>query len=91
MIQEKIKKYLIHSYIYYVLNDSVISDYEYDDLCEYLLDNYRDIEALGYDTLIDRDLLECGSGYSLVYPDWVEAEAKETLQLHQDLRESFNL
>lgn len=36
MIEELRDEILIHSYIYYELDDSVISDYEYDKKCKQL-------------------------------------------------------
>jgi len=40
-----VKEYLIHSYLYYVLCDTVISDYTFDSLCIELTQGWNEIES----------------------------------------------
>jgi DNA ligase (NAD+) len=66
------QQYLIHSYRYYVMDDPIIPDTAYDQLCQQLL-----VEWLFVDhpdkSLTDSDALRAGTGYQLQfkYPPWV--------------------
>jgi len=74
-MKKLVKDYLIHSYLYYILDNSVISDGEYDTLCKELLQS--DIEH----PLVDKGALAAGSGYSIKdYPIEIVEEAKELLK-----------
>jgi hypothetical protein len=74
-MQILIKDYLIHSYLYYILDSSIISDGEYDMLCKELLQS--DIEH----PLVDKGSLAAGSGFSIIdYPVEIMEEAKELLK-----------
>ncbi|KPK10625.1 MAG: hypothetical protein AMJ56_07595 [Anaerolineae bacterium SG8_19] len=71
-IQDDIIAYLIHSYLYYIMNTPVISDSEYDKLCKRLLDSGAEHE------LISREDLAAGTGYSIKeYPADIIAEARK--------------
>lgn len=89
-MNEDVKAYLIHSYLYYKLNESVISDHEYDKLCIRLLDS--GVEH----PLISKEDLEAGTGYQISeYPPEIIEEANRllkdtqaTLILEQDASEA---
>lgn len=72
-----IDKYLIHSYLYYVLNESVISDAEYDKLCRELLARWGVIKGK-HKHLIKPEDLAAGTGYSITKypPDIIRAADK---------------
>ena len=71
-MNKDVRAYLVHSYLYYVLNTSVISDTEYDMLCKKLLDS--NVEH----PLISKEDLAAGTGFSIVdYPPDIVAEADE--------------
>jgi len=55
-----IGKYLVHSYIYYQLDNSVISDGEYDKLAKYILEHWDDLEH-PHKHLISKDALQAGT------------------------------
>jgi len=70
-----VRQYLIHSYLYYELNESVISDHEYDQLCVELLKS--DVDH----PLVDKGNLEAGTGYNIKdYPKDIIEEAKKLLK-----------
>ena len=52
-----IGKYLVHSYIYYQLDNSVISDGEYDKMAKHILENWDDLEH-PHKHLISKDALQ---------------------------------
>lgn len=66
--------YLIHSYLYYVLDNSVITDESFDCICKELLKRFKGLknEKLGDIDLhkfITIDNLEAGTGYSLAFSE----------------------
>ena len=63
--------YLMHSYLYYVMNEPIISDMEYDELCKELKDKWDSIEHY-HKHLIDKQSLGAGTGYQLEYNKRIE-------------------
>jgi len=61
-----IKNYLIHCYLYYQLNESVISDEDFDKLCVRLLANWPTTQSV-YKKYISKNDLEAGTGFTLFY------------------------
>lgn len=55
-----IGKYLVHSYIYYQLDNSVISDGDYDKMANYILEHYDELEH-PHKHLISKDALQAGT------------------------------
>ena len=55
-----IGKYLVHSYIYYHLDNSVIADSEYDEMAKYILEHYDELEH-PHKHLISKDALVAGT------------------------------
>lgn len=67
-----IGSYLVHSYMYYILDDPVISDIEYDLLCKELLEKFDEIDYHPHKHLVSKEDLRAGSGYSIrKYPQIV--------------------
>ena len=66
--------YLMHSYLYYVMNEPIISDIEYDELCKELKDKWDSIEHY-HKHLIDKQSLGAGTGYQLQYNKRIEKGA----------------
>jgi len=72
--------YLMSCYLYYKRNLNVLSDEQFDMLCLYLLETWDEITH-PHKTLITKEDLEAGTGYSIRYPyiiehaanDWVRA------------------
>ena len=63
--------YLMHSYLYYVINEPIISDMEYDELCKELKDKWDSVEHY-HKHLIDKQSLGAGTGYQLEYNKRIE-------------------
>lgn len=66
-----VENYLIHSYLYYILYQSVITDYEFDALCVRLLHDYPTLNHQ-YKYLFNEDDLRAGTGHQIKeedYPD----------------------
>jgi len=55
-----IGQYLVHSYIYYQLDNSIISDGDYDNLAKQILENWDNIEH-PHKHLISKDALQAGT------------------------------
>ena len=70
-------KYLVHSYLYYILDDPVITDDEYDTLCKELLDKFDTLQH-PHKHLTTKESLLAGPGYhipSSAYPTIVKSIA----------------
>jgi NAD-dependent DNA ligase len=76
--------YLMHSYIYYEINDSIITDYEYDELCRELKDKW-DMITHYHKHLVDVNALGAGTGYQLKYNKRIENAAIMLYNKHHGL------
>ena len=66
--------YLMHSYLYYVMNDPIIEDIEYDELCRELKEKWDSVEHY-HKHLIDKQSLGAGTGYQLQYNERIKLGA----------------
>ena len=66
--------YLMHSYLYYEMNEPIISDTEYDELCRELKEKWDSVEHF-HKHLIDVQSLGAGTGYQLKYNKRIENAA----------------
>mgnify|MGYP003679391567 CR=1 FL=1 len=64
--------YLMHSYLYYEMNEPIISDTEYDELCRELKEKWDSVEHF-HKHLIDVQSLGAGTGYQLKYNKRIES------------------
>jgi NAD-dependent DNA ligase len=75
-----ISLYLVCSYAYYELDESLISDGDFDQLCKKLLEDFDDIKFFSdhpHKHLLVRENLEAGTGFSVKdYPSRVISLAK---------------
>lgn len=78
--------YLMHSYLYYVLDEPVISDELYDGLAKYLLKHYDQLDHT-HKHLITKAMLRCGSASGVSYP-YMVVEASGLLYEDEFLKES---
>jgi hypothetical protein len=69
-----IPNYLIHSYLYYEMAHSVITDYEYDKLAESIYDNWDRLDH-PHKHVIDKESLKT-SGFAIKYPLMVQGAAR---------------
>lgn len=78
LIERRRRQILVHSFIYYELNDNFISDSEFDRFCEELValqEEFPELSKLGeeYNNFKDFD---GSSGYDLLYRQpWIESVA----------------
>ena len=66
--------YLMFSYAYYKENESLISDSEYDQICQDLITNWNDITHW-HKRLLNLESLKAGTGYDIKYPNRVVGAA----------------
>lgn len=78
-----VNQYLVHSYLYYILDSSVISDERYDEICKELLTCLEEAthpNAL----LVNKEALQSGTAYHLrseQYPEGVKRAAHSLLRM----------
>ena len=66
--------YLMFSYAYYQENESLVSDAEYDQICNDLITNWNDITHW-HKRLLNLESLKAGTGYDIKYPNRVVSAA----------------
>ena len=90
-IGKLIYKYLVHSYLYYEKNESVISDNEYDNIVRLLSENYELVEKSNHihKHLIDKNALESFTGFGLIgrFPNIIKVLGEELLHPEMEIRE----
>ena len=83
LIQQKIRQYLVHSFIYYQLDESIISDRDYDHICADVVKLISDNSAKNYlpfYDLVKSSLNENASGFSISkYPPEIVSAALHLL------------
>ena len=83
MIQQKIRQYLVHSFLYYQLNESIISDQSYDRICidlARLISENTEKNSLPYHDLLKSSLTENASGFFINnYPPEIVSAALHLL------------
>ena len=68
LIQQKIRQYLLHSFLYYQLDESIIADRHYDDICAEVLqfiETHTSSSLLPYQELVKKNLSDDASGFSV--------------------------
>ena len=83
LIQQKIRQFLVHSFIYYQLDESVISDKHYDQICAdlaKLISENSDKNYLASYNLVNSNLTQNVSGFSInKYPPEIVSAALHLL------------
>jgi NAD-dependent DNA ligase len=86
-------QYLVHSFLYYQLGETLISDQQYDQLCQELnqqLSSAPESEETPYRKLVEQALGPEASGYTLrQYPEPVVSAALHLLHQAQAPERSF--
>lgn len=57
--------YLIHSYLYYVHDNPIIEDSEYDALCKFVVNNFDKCQQHVHGSYLDLDAVKAGSAYHI--------------------------
>ena len=90
LIQQKIRQYLLHSFLYYQLNESIIVDRHYDDICAevlQLMETHAGSSLLSYQELVKKSLSEDASGFSVrKYPAEIISSALHLLYQHNAVK-----
>ena len=81
--------YLMHSFIYYEINDSIITDYEYDEICRELKDKWDDVTHY-HKHLIDVNALGAGTGYQVKYNKRIENASITLYNKHHGIPSPFD-
>jgi len=93
MIQQKIRQYLVHSFLYYQLNESIISDNYFDLICKEILnflESNSEKHSLPYLGILTSSLSGDASGYTIrTYPDKIISTALHLLY-QKNYRESMS-
>ena len=76
--------YLILSYAYYIEDESLVTDTEYDNICRRLLDKFDEMEHR-HKHLISKDDLAAGTGYTLTKKDYPQIVIGAAKQLREEL------
>ena len=83
MILQKIRQYLVHSFLYYQLDVSIISDRNYDQICAdlaKLISDNSDKNSMPFRDLVKSSLNENSSGFSISkYPPEIVSAALHLL------------
>ena len=84
--------YLIHCYLYYELDTPIIYDYDFDKLCQDLLEKWDSINH-SYKDFVSQDDLKAGTGYSIQrYPRAIVEEAKRRKRIFlQELQQAVDV
>ena len=81
-LKQQIYRFWVHSYIYYRLNEAIISDQEYDAICQDLDVEYKKLKHRK-DSQLDQIAQHLGpeaSGFNIKsYPSWVVSSASQLL------------
>ena len=90
LIQQKIRQYLVHSFLYYQLDESIISDSHYDEICAevlQLMETHTGSSLMPYQELVKKSLSEDASGFSLrKYPVEIISSALHLLYQHNAVK-----
>ena len=83
LIQQKIRQYLVHSFLYYKLDESIISDSNFDQICidlAKLISDNLEKDAVPFHDLVKSNLTENYSGFSISnYPPEIVSVALHLL------------
>ncbi len=92
LLQQQVRQFLVHSFLYYQLGESIISDSQYDHLCQSLQASLAQTpEKVPYQDLVQQALGQEGSGFSIKkYPAPIITVALHLLyQAHNENQGDF--
>ena len=90
LIQQKIRQYMLHSFLYYQLDESIIADRHYDEICAEVLQLMKTNAGSSqqpYQELVKTSLSEDASGFSVrKYPAEIISSALHLLYQHNAVK-----
>ena len=60
-----VRRFLVHSFLYYQLDESIISDENYDQICVQLKEAIKGQDKYLYQSIVENSLGNEGSGFSI--------------------------
>ncbi len=89
-IQQQVRQYLVHSFLYYRLDESIIADRHYDKICVEvgkLIQTNSTVSFFPYYDLVGINLSEDASGFSVrKYPAEIVSTAIHLLYQHSYIK-----
>lgn len=73
-----IRAYCLHSYVYYALDTTIISDAEYDELCKHIEKHFTFFKKYDINDYINYDEIKAGSGYTI--PSKICGQTKDYIE-----------
>ena len=90
LIQQKMRQYLVHSFLYYQLDESIITDRHYDQICTetiQLMKTHTGSSLLPYQELVKKSLSEDASGFAVrKYPTEIVSSALHLLYQNNSIK-----
>ena len=88
LIKRRRRQVLVHSYIYYVLNDNIISDSQWSQWAEELEQLQKDYpeESSEVELYDEFKCFDHSTGANLEYPDWVHDLALRLIRYNYELK-----
>ena len=86
LLQQRLRQFLVHSYLYYKLDESIISDIDYDRICTELRDilKKKNEEDTSFKKIVEKSLGNEASGYFIrQYPPQIVSASMHLLYQHQ--------
>ena len=65
-----VRRFLVHSFLYYQLDESIISDENYDQICVQLKEAVKGQDKYLYQSIVENSLGNEGSGFSIHKKDY---------------------
>ena len=94
MNRDLLKDYLAHCYLYYTLNESVISDHSFDNLCKEIRSYWANIQSpyVDYVFALENGHIELLKGSELgeTCPYEIQTYALQLLEQHNEELELFS-
>ena len=90
-IQRRRLQMLVHSHIYYQLNDSIVSDHDFDTWAKELVELQEKYPEEASEVVYHRDFIgfDGSSGYDLPYNDpYIHSKAVQLLRYRRELNET---
>lgn len=86
LIKRRRRQVLVHSYIYYELNDNIISDKQWSAWAEELenLQKQYPEESAEVELYDEFKGFDHSTGANLNYPDWVHSKALQLIRYHYE-------
>lgn len=69
-LERLVRQFLVHSFLYYQLDESIIGDHNYDQICIQLKEAVKSQDKYLHQNIIEKSLGAEGSGFSIHKKDY---------------------